>query len=159
VKFLIGLVSGVVFGLGLVVSQMTEPARILGFLDVFGKWDPSLMFVMAGAIGVHAPFVFWLRRHGKPLLASRLSIPVEARVDAKLVIGSALFGLGWGLGGYCPGPAVVAATRNGSAAILALSMVVGMWLHDWLAERWSRNALRESKPPRLAHALPQGAHE
>jgi len=155
VKFLIGLIAGAVFGLGLVTAQMTEPARIFGFLDVFGKWDPSLLFVMGGAILLHAPFVFWLRRRGKPLLASKLSIPSESRVDARLVLGAVIFGVGWGLGGYCPGPAVVAATRSYSAAILTLSMVVGMWLHDWFVDRSYRNALRAPKPAQLAHAVSQ----
>ena len=144
-KFLIGLVAGVVFGLGLVVAQMTDPQRILGFLDVFGKWDPRLFAVMLGAIGVHAPFVFWLRRRGKPLLANRLRIPTEARIDRKLVIGAALFGVGWGIAGYCPGPAVVSAGRGGTAALFAVSMVVGMWLFDKLVARTPNDALREPR--------------
>ena len=134
-KFLIGLVTGGVFGVGLVVAQMTDPRRIIGFLDLIGAWDPRLLFVMVGAIAMHAPFVFWLRRRGKPLFAPRLNLAVEGRVDRKLVIGAVIFGVGWGLGGYCPGPAIVAASRSSSAALLTLSMVVGMWLFDWVAER------------------------
>jgi len=142
-KFLVGLVAGAVFGLGLVVAHMTDPERILGFLDVFGQWDPRLAAVMMGAIGVHAPFVFWLRRRGKPLLANNLSIPTEAPIDRRLVIGAVLFGVGWGIAGYCPGPAVVSAGRSGTAALFTVSMVVGMWLFDKLVARTPNDALRE----------------
>ena len=158
-KFLIGLFAGGLFGLGLVVSEMVNPARILGFLDVFGHWDPSLAFVMMGAIAVHAPFIFGLRRRGKPLLAAQFSKPPRAPVDARLVLGAALFGVGWGIAGYCPGPALVASTRSGSAAVLALSMLVGMWLHDWLAERATPNGLRTREPARVAHAPAHGGHQ
>lgn len=129
-RFLIGLVAGAVFGSGLVCSQMTDPRRIIGFLDLFGQWDYRLALVMLGAIAVHAPFVFWLRRRKKPFLADSLSLPRETRIDRKLVIGAAIFGVGWGLGGYCPGPAIVAATRSGSAAVLTLSMLAGMIIYN-----------------------------
>jgi len=158
-KFLIGLFTGGLFGLGLVVSDMVNPARVLGFLDVFGNWDPSLAFVMLGAIAAHAPFIFGLRRRGKPLLATQFSRPPRAPVDSRLVLGAALFGVGWGIAGYCPGPALVASTRSGSAGILALSMLVGMWLHDWLVERATSNGLRMRKPTQVAHAPAQGVHE
>ncbi len=122
---------------GLVLSQMTDPQRILDFLDVFGHWDPRLAFVMFGAIAVHSPFVFLLQRHRKPWLASQLDLSSESRVDARLVMGAAIFGVGWGIAGYCPGPAVVAALRNGSAALLVLSMIAGMWFFDWSRARAS----------------------
>ncbi len=149
-KFAIGLVAGVVFGLALVLSEMTNPARILGFLDVFGHWDPRLAFVMVGAIAVHAPVVYWLRRRGKPFIESKLSVPPEARIDMRLILGAALFGIGWGVAGYCPGPAVVAATRGGSALLLVVSMVVGMGLHEVLVSRRTNAALRAPREPNLA---------
>ena len=125
-NFLVGLAAGTLFGVGLVVAQMTDPNRVLGFLDVLGRWDPRLAFVMLGAIAVHAPFVFWLRRRGKPLMANSLHIPSETRIDGRLVFGAALFGVGWGLAGYCPGPAIVAAATNRSALWVVVSMILGM---------------------------------
>jgi uncharacterized protein len=136
-RFLIGLITGAIFGLGLVLSQMTDPQRILGFLDVFGRWDPRLAFVMIGAIAVHAPFVFLLQRHRKPRPTSTFDLSSESRVDARLVMGAGIFGVGWGIAGFCPGPAVVAALRNGSAALLVISMIAGMWFFDWSAARAS----------------------
>jgi len=114
---------------------MTDPTRIKGFLDIFGNWDPRLAFVMIGAIAVHAPFVYLLKRRGKPYLADQLSLPRESRVDRRLLAGAAIFGIGWGLAGYCPGPAIVAASRNASAATLTLSMLAGMWLFDRVIDR------------------------
>lgn len=140
-KFLIGLAAGALFGLGLVIAQMTDPSRIIGFLDLFGKWDPRLAFVMVGAIAVHAPFVFLLRRRTKPLFADTLNITPESTIDGKLVLGAAIFGVGWGLGGYCPGPAIVAASRHSSAALLTLSMVAGMWIFDRIFDRRSKSSL------------------
>lgn len=137
-KFLVGLIAGTLFGLGLVISEMTNPARILGFLDFFGHWDPRLAFVMVGAIAVHAPFAYWLRRRGKPFIEKRLCIPTQTQVDKRLVIGAMLFGIGWGLAGYCPGPAVVSATRGGAATLLVVSMVVGMWLFEATIARHSK---------------------
>ena len=134
-KFLIGLTAGAVFGWGLVIAQMTDPRRIFGFLDVCGKWDPRLACVMLGAIAVHAPFVFWLRRRGKPFLADRLSFPSKTGIDRRLICGAAIFGIGWGLGGYCPGPAIVAASRSGSAAVLTLAMLLGMLLFGRVSSR------------------------
>lgn len=134
-KFLLGLSTGALFGIGLVVAGMTDPARIFGFLDVFGDWDPRLMLVMAGAIAIHAPFVYLIRRRGTPLFSNRLSIPSETRIDLSLVGGAAIFGIGWGLGGFCPGPAIVASFRNGNASLVAGAMIIGMWLADWLRGR------------------------
>ncbi len=140
-KFLIGLATGGLFGLGLVIAQMTDPSRIIGFLDLFGHWDPRLMFVMVGAIAAHAPFVFWSKRRGKPFFADTLSIAPESRIDGRLVLGAAIFGVGWGLGGYCPGPAIVAASRHGSAALLTLAMIAGMWLFDRVFERRGKTSV------------------
>lgn len=98
---------GLIFSVGLGLSGMTHPARILGFLDVFGAWDPTLMFTMMGAIGVHMPLLWLVRRRSAPLLAPRFEVPDKKNIDMRLVGGSALFGVGWALGGFCPGPAVV----------------------------------------------------
>jgi len=99
-------ISGVIFGIGLALSGMLNPAKVAGFLDVFGLWDPSLMLVMAGGISVNAAGYFLFVRRGKPLLASQFSLPDARQIDRKLIIGSAIFGMGWGLAGLCPGPVV-----------------------------------------------------
>lgn len=115
-------VSGLLFALGLVLSGMTQPAKIIGFLDLFGRWDPSLAFVMAGAIAVHLPVYRLVARRRPPFAA-----PGDERIDAALVGGAALFGVGWGLAGYCPGPAVVAAVSGQvSTLVFVASMAVGM---------------------------------
>jgi hypothetical protein len=104
---LAALLSGLVFGLGLVVSGMTDPAKVHAFLDLFGKWDPSLAFVMAGAIGVHAALRPFVLRRASPMFATRFDVPLLRAIDGRLVAGAAIFGIGWGLGGVCPGPAIV----------------------------------------------------
>ncbi len=100
-------VAGLVFGLGLVVSGMTSPARVMGFLDILGTWDPSLAFVMGGAVLTATP-LFWLaRRRARPLAAAAFDRPLTTPIDGRLLGGAALFGIGWGLSGICPGPALV----------------------------------------------------
>lgn len=146
IQLLIGLVAGGVFGVGLVVSHMTDPTRIRGFLDVFGEWDPRLAFVMLGAVLVHAPVVAWLRRRGRPMLGDSLRLPAATRVDRRLVMGAAIFGVGWGLAGYCPGPALVAAPASPAALMLTLSMLAGVLIHDLLL---NRTAVAESRRTRL----------
>jgi uncharacterized membrane protein YedE/YeeE len=106
-KLAVAFISGVIFALGLGVSGMTDPSKILGFLDVAGHWDPSLAFVMAGAIGMHLGPAQWALRAKRPLLAADFERPSRTRVDRGLVAGSVLFGVGWGAAGYCPGPALV----------------------------------------------------
>jgi hypothetical protein len=127
-RVVVALVAGLIFGAGLAVSGMTDPAKVLGFLDVSGgSWDPSLAFVMAGAIAVHAPVVRWLRRRGRPWLGDRVHLPTRTIIDGRLLGGAALFGIGWGLAGYCPGPAVVAAGALRPAGLLLLAgMIAGM---------------------------------
>jgi len=134
-RLIIGLFAGSLFGAGLVIAQMTDPSRVLGFLDVFGHWDPRLGLVMFGAIAVHAPFVIWSRQRAKPVLARSIHLPAQTKVDARLVIGAAVFGVGWGLAGYCPGPAIASAFTNPSALLLTLSMIGGMLIHDGLLGR------------------------
>ncbi|CAJ0874427.1 DUF6691 family protein [Ralstonia flatus] len=104
----IALVAGLLFGAGLIVSGMANPAKVLGFLDLFGQWDPSLAFVMAGAIAVGVVAFFVARRRGRSWLGTLILLPSATGVTARLVLGSAAFGIGWGLAGFCPGPALVA---------------------------------------------------
>ncbi len=131
----IAFACGLVFALGLGLSGMTRPSKVLGFLDVLGDWDPSLAFVMAGAIGVHFLFVRWARRTPSPRFGSRFSWPPERALDARLVAGAALFGVGWGLAGYCPGPALVAL---GSFAPGVLLFVAAMAAGTYTAGRIDR---------------------
>ena len=127
------LASGVVFAIGLGLAGMTQPAKVFGFLNVFGNWDPSLAFVMMGAIGVHAIAIRVAAARPAPILAERFSGPTRTRIDGKLVGGAALFGVGWGLAGYCPGPAItsVASLELAPIAVVA-AMVAGMFLYDAL---------------------------
>jgi len=98
--------SGMVFALGLGISGMTRPVKVIGFLDFFGAWDASLAFVMIGAIAVYFAAYHWSRKMSSPLLAADFSLPKRSDLDAKLILGAAIFGAGWGLGGFCPGPAL-----------------------------------------------------
>ncbi len=131
---IVALVSGALFAAGLTLSGMTRPEKVLGFLSVTGRWDPSLALVMGGAIAVMAPFVYWTRRRARPLFAATLHEPSATSVDGRLLFGSALFGVGWGLVGYCPGPAL-SALVTGSIPALAFvaAMLAGLWLVDRLA--------------------------
>ena len=117
--------AGLLFALGLGLAGMTRPAKVIGFLDVFGAWDPSLAFVIAGALLVHLPFVRW-RQRARPRAAP---VPAAGRIDGSLIVGAALFGIGWGLSGLCPGPAFVSLASGavGVATFVAL-MFVGMAL-------------------------------
>lgn len=125
-----GLASGLVFGLGLAVSGMMNPAKVIGFLDVAGDWDPTLAFVMGGALLVAIPAYRFIPRRGRPVLEEEFSLPKKKPVDAPLVGGSALFGVGWGLVGFCPGPAI-AALGTGLLPVFAFvaAMLAGMALH------------------------------
>lgn len=127
------LAAGLVFGLGLIVSGMVNPAKVLNFLDIAGTWDPSLAFVMAGAAGtVFIGYRFVLKRD-KPLFEDRFNLPAATRIDARLITGSALFGLGWGLVGFCPGPALTAlGTGLEPALIFVAAMLTGMAGWRWL---------------------------
>ena len=127
--FIAALLSGLVFGLGLLVSGMADPHKVLGFLDVAGAWDPSLALVMGGAIALGLPGFALARRRSRSLLGAPMQLPTRKAVDAPLLIGSALFGIGWGLAGYCPGPALLGtAAGMGSAAIFSAAMLAGMLL-------------------------------
>jgi len=126
-RIIVALAAGLLFGLGLTVSQMINPAKVIAFLDFAGDWDPSLAFVMAGAIPVAAiGFALGKRRQG-PLCASEFAGPTRKTVDQRLVLGAIVFGTGWGLVGYCPGPALASLTFGGtSMAVFLVAMLVGM---------------------------------
>ena len=137
-KMLGAAASGLLFGAGLVVSGMTNPAKVLAFLDPLGDWDPSLAFVMLGAIAVHALAYRIVRRLSRPLAAREFHVTSVRAVDARLVIGAATFGVGWGLSGYCPGPSVVAASSGSvGAGIFVVALLAGSALVR-VAERSSR---------------------
>ncbi len=120
--------SGLLFGLGLLLAGMANPAKVQAFLDLAGAWDPSLMLVMGGAITVAAPAFAWAKRHQRTLSGASLELPQARRLDRRLLLGAALFGAGWGIAGICPGPALVLLAQ-GKAVIFALAMLAGMALH------------------------------
>lgn len=125
------LAAGTLFGLGLARSGMTDTARVRGFLDFAGAWNPSLLFVMGGAVLVHGVASRLIARRGAPLFDARFHPPVKRAIDARLVGGSALFGVGWALGGFCPGPGLVSLTSGAPAAIVfVVAMGVGIRLVD-----------------------------
>jgi uncharacterized protein len=139
---------GFIFGLGLAISGMMNPARVIGFLDVAGSWDPTLAFVMGGALLVAVPAYRLILGRGHPALAGSFSLPANTRLDTPLILGSALFGVGWGLVGFCPGPAV-AAIVTGLPAVLGFmaSMLAGMALHAWISgERPVREGSSDAAP-------------
>lgn len=120
---------GLLFGLGLVVSQMINPARVIGFLDVTGRWDPTLAFVMAGALAVSFVGYRIVWRRPKPVLEEKFHLPTATQIDSRLLIGSALFGIGWGLSGFCPGPGITALSLGNAEPFLFVgAMLAGMGL-------------------------------
>lgn len=130
---LASLAAGLLFGLGLIVSGMADPAKVLGFLDLAGHWDPSLALVMAGAIAIGMPAFALARRRSRSLLGAPMQLPTARGIDRRLVLGSLLFGVGWGLAGICPGPALVLlgmGSLKGLAFVLA--MLAGMLLFAWI---------------------------
>lgn len=132
----IALVAGLLFGTGLIVSDMANPAKVLGFLDLFGQWDPSLAFVMAGAIAVGVIAFFVAGRRGRSWLGTPIQLPSATGVTARLVLGSAVFGIGWGLAGFCPGPALVALGAGVPKAVgFVAAMLAGMAVFSWLQRK------------------------
>lgn len=126
-------VVGLLFGLGLILSGMTNPGKVIGFLDLFGAWDPSLAFVMGGAIFVGL-FAFALaKKRTTNFLGTAMQLPKSNQIDKRLVIGSLVFGAGWGLAGFCPGPGIVSmASGNLKASIFVLAMIAGMIIFEWI---------------------------
>lgn len=128
-KNIIGLAAGLIFGLGLIISGMADPAKVQNFLDMFGTWDPSLAFVMAGAIAVTMPGFWLITRRTKPFFHHSFHFPTRQDLDGRLLTGAAIFGVGWGLGGFCPGPALTALSVGATGTIaFVVTMLAGMAL-------------------------------
>ena len=126
---IVSLLCGIIFGIGLVISQMINPAKVLGFLNLFGEWDPSLAFVMIGALIISSPSFHLFKNKEKPIFSSSFSTPNKKEIDKELIFGSILFGAGWGLVGLCPGPAITSiALLNVSSAIFVVSMFIGFYI-------------------------------
>jgi hypothetical protein len=133
---LAGLISGLVFGIGLSVSHMTDPAVVLGFLDFFGEWNPALAFVIGGAIAVTFVGYKVVFGRGRPILEPTFNAPVASQLDGRLLTGAAIFGVGWGMGGFCPGPALASLSSfNPKAIAFVIAMLIGMELVR-LWENW-----------------------
>jgi uncharacterized membrane protein YedE/YeeE len=140
-QVLAGFGCGILFAVGLALSGMTQPAKVLGFLDFFGRWDPTLALVMVAAIGTHGVLYRRIMRRAAPVLATEFSIPKKRDLDAPLLLGSALFGAGWGLSGYCPGPVVISLAAGGRSALaFAGGMILGMAAYG-LLQRQQRGTL------------------
>ena len=137
------LLAGLVFGLGLIVSGMANPAKVLGFLDLAGSWDPSLAFVMAGAVAVGTVAFLLARRRSVSLLGLDMKLPVARGIDRRLIGGSVMFGVGWGVAGFCPGPALVAFGMGELKALgFVAAMLLGMGVFELLERRRRAAALR-----------------
>ena len=133
---IIALVTGLIFGLGLAISGMTHTEIVLGFLDVAGQWNPSLLFVLGGAVSVTLASFQLIRKLPKPVFANAFIVTEATNIDRPLVIGSALFGIGWGISGYCPGPAIaLLAAPNWELWVFLPAMLLGYGLHWYLFER------------------------
>lgn len=134
-SFLVNLALGLLFGIGLVISGMADPAKVLNFLDLFGTWDPSLAFVMAGAIFVAFFGYRVVLRRERPVAASAFHLPGRTDIDGRVLVGPAIFGIGWGLGGFCPGPALTALGLGATGTLAFVpAMLIGMWAARLLAE-------------------------
>ncbi|QDW40260.1 YeeE/YedE family protein [Bradyrhizobium sp. KBS0727] len=143
------LVCGLIFGAGLLIAGMVQPTKVLGFLDIFGAWDPSLAVVMAAALAVSVPGFMLAKQRSQPWLASQYFWPSKSEIDLPLVAGAALFGVGWGLVGLCPGPALESlATLSPGVIVFAVAMAAGMALH----EAWQKSRLTVQRGSPLAGA-------
>jgi uncharacterized membrane protein YedE/YeeE len=125
-RIIISLISGLIFGAGLVISEMVNPVKVQDFLDLFGNWDPSLAFVMGGAVAVTLFSSRFIMKRKKPIFAERFYMAVTTSIDSRLILGASLFGIGWGLSGYCPGPGIINAMINPTEAMMFLpALVIG----------------------------------
>lgn len=132
----VSFASGLIFALGLGLAGMTQPQKIIGFLNVFA-WDPSLIAVMAGAVGLHATLYPWIRRRHSPLFDVKWHVPDRRDLNPRLIGGAAIFGVGWGLGGYCPGPALTSLpSLDMRVVVFVAAMVAGMLLFRWTEKRF-----------------------
>lgn len=139
--FLTALLAGALFGSGLLLSRMCDPARVLGFLDIAGAWNPALAFTMGGAILVAGPAFFWVRRHGRNAFGVAIDLPDRFNITKRLFGGSAFFGVGWGLSGICPGPGLLLLTgRSVQAMVFMGGLLAGFFIAAW------RQAPPESPP-------------
>ena len=135
-KNLLTLISGLLFGFGLLLSGMADPAKVQNFLDLFGTWDPSLAFVMGGAIAVTMPGFWLVIRRNKPFFNDVFHLPSRTDLDARLITGAAIFGVGWGLGGFCPGPAVTALPLAAEGTLIfVVTMLTGMAASKYVLQR------------------------
>ena len=140
---LVALLSGILFALGLGLAGMTQPSKVIGFLDLAGPWDPSLAFVMAGAIAIYMPLYRVVKARGRAVLTPHLRLPSRRELDPSLLGGAALFGVGWGLAGFCPGPALVSlSTLTGPALVFGVAMLIGMGLHTLYRQILTRSMRR-----------------
>ncbi|MGB3901243.1 DUF6691 family protein [Aminobacter sp. J41] len=140
-SFLVNLGLGLLFGVGLVISGMADPAKVLNFLDLFGTWDPSLAFVMGGAVVVAFAGYRLVLARGEPIVGGSFHLPTRNDIDARVIAGPAIFGIGWGLGGFCPGPALTALGLGASGTLAFVpAMIIGMWTARLIGEAVSRTS-------------------
>lgn len=140
-RALSAFLAGALFSAGLVVAGMTQPANIVGFLDFFGNWKPALALVMGGAVSVYAALYPLVIKRRFPLFAPSFDLPAAAKIDARLLAGAGAFGIGWGLGGFCPGPALAALGAGGSeAAVFSAALAAGVILHHFALQNGTRGA-------------------
>ena len=141
-RLVVAYVSGVLFAMGLAISGMTHPSKVLAFLDFAGDWDPSLALVMGSGVLVNLVAFRLATRRGAPLLAPSFSLPAKTAVDVSLVGGAALFGVGWGLGGFCPGPAIVSVVTGATPVVaFVVAMLASMGVYDWMKALASATSL------------------
>jgi uncharacterized membrane protein YedE/YeeE len=141
VKIFMALLAGLLFGLGLILSGMTNPSKVQGFLDLTGNWDPSLAFVMGGAVLVGSLVFSFATKRPKSILGDAMRLPTATKIDRRLVLGGLTFGVGWGLAGYCPGPALASLAQGGSKPVLFfIAMLAGMALFEVLERIKNRPA-------------------
>ncbi len=133
---IVALIAGLLFGAGLIISQMIDPVRSLGFFDVAGRWDPTLLFVLGGAVGVTLIAFRFVLRQPAPFFAPKFQLPTKTTIDRPLIVGSALFGVGWAIAGYCPGPGITALIFGSWNPVLFVgSMAVGSFLYSRVSNR------------------------
>lgn len=150
--------AGAIFGLGLIVGGMVDPDKVMGFLDFTGAWDPSLAFVMMGAIAVHFVMFRLVKRRPSPLFDAKFHLPTRKDIDAPLVVGAALFGVGWGLAGFCPGPGLVSLGSGATSALVFVgAMTIGMLVQHATAKKTMAAPAATPTPQPLAVAGPEQA--